>query len=466
MKLSKVILGLFCLSVLLLLPGVGEAFGYEVTGKNIYGRKSPDGAISFFVTDSRSNWVSDASSRWSLHKVYPVNGGSPFYYIYVDVVDNAVKKNPVDSVRVSINGKAWEGEPFPELATVAANKNFRGWYSLAPDIDTSLRSLETMEVQLVAGEKVLKAIKTADQTHAALRQLPAMQAVDYVREGKVADTPEEAVKRVVQPQVFIPHATVEDIQAALIYKTTIITRKDKDEFLYYKGYRIWRDKNSQFMALEGFESVDGDSTFATIAARPFQDGVWVSMSLMRQWYLSNSLRYRDYDEGNYGFINMRGYWRSKADEWANLLADIHHEFCGRYDYGIAWQQEERQKDNAAENRFRIQSVDAAAFPTLQDVKSGDLLIAVNGVKTGLMRPVDLRYWLDANGQSVVLTISNDRNEVKDIAVSPRLLPAPPLAKNYKAAIGIVSKKFIREGKLEFADEPAFYPLESAGFAVE
>lgn len=345
---------MLCLTIWLS-PGCAEAFGYNVDGSNIYGHQSPDGAISYFVTDERGTWsLKGDYARLSLYKVFPANGSEILYYFFVEAADAKVKKNPVTDVVFFINGRAVDSEPFPGTAAITRDKIFRGWYKLPAGI-----------------EKVL--------------------------------------------------------------------------------------------ALEGFENVDRSQySFVTIATRPYQDGVWVNMSLMRKKYGKNKHYYLEYDAGSSGLVSMRSYWRSKAEDWAQLLLDVQHEFHGRYDYGITWKKE-TDAEGKEGSLFRIQAVDAVGFPALNDIAAGDALVAVNGVATSFMKPLDLNYLLDANGEPVVLTIKTKNNEEKKIAVTPQFKPSPPMAKDYKTMIGPVSKRFVKVEKrgLKFAVEPSFYPLEIA-----
>lgn len=460
-NVKTIMLFMLCLTIWLS-PGGAEAFGYHVNGGNIYGHQSLDGAISYFVTDERGTWsLKGDYARLSLHKVFPANGDETLYYFFVEVADAKVKKNPVTDVIFFINGKAVDSEPFPGTAAITRDKIFRGWYKLPAGIEKALTEMETVVVELQSNGTLLKTIKTSGDAQAALKRLPAIKKEQYVREGKVVDTPQESVKRILQPQLFIPNATVEDVQAALIYKTTITNKKGKDEFLYYKGYQIWKDANPNLMALEGFENVDRSQySFVTIATRPYQDGVWVNMSLMRKKYGKKSHYYLDYDAGSSGLVSMRSYWRSKAEDWAQLLLDVQHEFYGRYDYGITWKKE-MDAEAKEGSLFRIQAVDAMGFPMLNGVAAGDVLVAVNGVATSFMKPLDLNYLLDANGDPVILTIKTKDNEEKTIAVTPQFKPSPPLEKDYKTMIGPVSKRFVKVEKrgLKFAVEPSFHPLE-------
>lgn len=140
-KVSSIIL-ILCVVALCIIPCKVEAFTHSVKLEELYGHRSPDGTISFYVPDAKRSWIGDDDWYFSLHKVF-TNEGQQFYYLYTDVSDGDIKKNPVTDVLIFINDKPVSLKPIQGFDATNNGKKYSGWYLVPQEIGQTLEKTQT-----------------------------------------------------------------------------------------------------------------------------------------------------------------------------------------------------------------------------------------------------------------------------------------------------------------------------------
>lgn len=229
---------------------------------------------------------------------------------------------------------------------------------------------------------------------------------------------------------------MEDIKAALIYYGVYAAKQEKDGSSYYDEHSLWSTQDPQVVQMEEIKAVDDAHSFVSIACRPYDNGVWVTMGFAEkvyhgytgQFYTPPS--YTEYGYSHSILIDMSSVWRSKADRWAHILLPIAQEFNGSYDYGFSWAEQKANKKTV----YVLTSVNMAEFPSLEGINIGDELVAVNGISTSGMRNIDLSYWFEGNGSSVIATFRLKTGEEKKVMLVPKLRPGTTTKRDYKKII--------------------------------
>ncbi|MCE5286595.1 MAG: hypothetical protein LLG02_12210 [Pelosinus sp.] len=430
---------------------LAQASPFLVDDGRIHGHKGPDGTISFLVQDSASNW------KVQVHKVFTAEGRS-YYFLFADITNSNFAKKPLPKLVLSLNNQEFALPLLEGTKPVVEKKNCIAWYALPEDAVQMLSKVNAMSFTLQFEGVPPITWKPFDSKITGFKNLVSVEKNAYIREGDVA--PSNLEKIIYSPQIFIPNVKPEEVMDALIYEANITEYKGKEEFNYSDGYFIYHTTDPQVTQLICRNTYDNGSDFVTVACRPYNNGVWVTMSLLIEKstpgyygyagaYFPGSTYYLYYDE-------KTSYWRMNADIWANRLHSVYNQLYGKVDYGITWEWK-----NVNKGPFKLASIDAKNFPELGAFAAGDVLTAIDGVPTALMGLNDITYCLD-NGFSgaKTFTFQTKTGEVKSITVNPHIqLTAVDMRKDYKKKLADKMPKWFTKKDVITLDKRS-YVLES------
>lgn len=448
---------IFCL-MLWLVPAYGYLSPVPIEDGPIYGHKSKEGTISFFVKDSSyNNWKSifngsQTSKEWEvqLHKVLSPDG-KQYYALHAEVNGKDIGADPVTGVILTLDNKDYALTLLDGVAPVAQDKLYHAWYALPDEAIKQLANASELSISYKFTVKPNKIVRPFPSKLASFKRLPLLEKSHYIREGQVFEPTADIARELYYPQVFIPNTTPEEVIAALIYEANFMQYKGKDEFNYSFGYEVRYTPDPQVVQFESMGPYDRHYSFITAAARPYKDGVWVTMGFMQKSYYDGKSSYNPFNK------SIRGYWRLENDIWSMRLLSVQRALSGGYySCGLGW------KDSKT-GPYEISVVNSKSFPELANIKEKDLIIAVNGVPTTSMLPLDMRYLLETNTSPVEFTIKSTDGTESKVVITPQFNKLDNPKKDYKALITKVPKRFMKLDKNaplgdEFIDSNIFDPL--------
>lgn len=415
-KISRMIIMLAF--ILLVMNSPVQASPFYIEDGKIYGHKGPDGTISIFVQDSAPNW------KVQIHKVFSTNGKLD-YFLYADIIDRNFETNSLPSMVMTLNGQNIPLKLLEGTKTVIEKRNFIAYYELSEEVIQMFAKADTMILTFQFDNTKTATRKTIPSKFTGFKQLATIDKSAYIREGQLLEPDQNIEKTIFYPQIFIPNATPEEVFDALIYETNFNTYKGKEKFDYSNGYFVYHTSDPQVIQLLCRQGVSSGYDFVTIACRPYNNGVWVTLSLMAD----APEGYTFYEQTrSRSFVGTMGYWRTKSRLWGMKLHSVYRQFYGEVDYGFVC-----DPQNSEKGPFKIISVDVNRFPQLDGVKAGDMLIGIDNVATTLMSALDMKYWLD-NGIDGPRTFifKTEAGEEKKVTITPQFRSSKPEdRKDYK-----------------------------------
>ena len=444
-KILRMVIILQAFMLLLINSPVQASPFYIEDGKN-FGHKGPDGTISIFVQDSTPNW------KMQIHKVFLADG-KLYYFLYVDIIDRNFETNPLPSMVMTLNGQNIPLKLLEGTKPVIEKKNLIAYYELSEEVIQMLAKADTMILTLQFENTKVATRKTIPSKFAGFKQLAVVDKNSYIREGQLLDPDKNIEKTMFHPQIFIPNATPEEVFDALIYETNFNTYKGKEKFDYSNGYFVYHTSDPQVVQLLCRQGLSSGYDFVTIACRPYNNGVWVTLSLMAD----ASEGYTFYEQtSSRSLVGTMGYWRTNSCLWGMRLHSVYGKLYGKIDYGFTC-----DPQNSKKGPFKIISVDVNMFPQLDGVKVGDMLASIDNVSTTLMSILDLEYWLDNGiGGPRTFTFRTAAGEEKKVAISPQFRPGQlEERKDYKKALTEKMPKWFVKKETQVVSEDGYF-LES------
>lgn len=447
-----IVLMLFCF--LVLVPPFAKASPFYIDDGRTYGHRGPDGTTSFFVQDSSSKW------KMQIHKVFTVDG-KYYYFLYADLTNGNFEKKPLPNFVLTINNREFTLSFLEGTKPSVEKKNCIAWYALPEEAVQLLGKADKMTFTLQFEGMRPITWKPFDSKIAGFKKLLSVEKNAYIREGEVLAPTKNPEKIVFYPQIFIPNAKPEDVIDALIYETNITTYKGKEEFDYSNGYFVYHTSDPQVTQLNCRNTYDRSTDFVTVACRPYNNGVWVTLSLMTERYSPGSYGYAgSYFPGRIDYAyydDDTSYWRTKSEIWAMRLQSVYNQLYGKIDYGITWEWKDVNK-----GPFKLSAVDLKNFPELDGIAVGDVLTAIDGVSTALMGLEDISYCLDNGiGGAKTFTIQTKTGEVKKITVNPHIqLATTDKQKDYRKILADkMPKWFVKKDIISLQKRSSFLESE-------
>ena len=445
MKFSRIVIIVQVCMILLLNPQAKASPFYVEDGK-IFGHKGPDSTISFFVQDATFNW------KTQIHKVFTTDS-KYYYFLYVDVIDRNFETNPLPNMVMTLNGQNIPLKLLEGTKPVIEKKNLSAYYELPEEVIQTLAKADTMVLTLQFDNAKVATRKTIPSKFTGFKQIAVVDKSSYIREGQLLDQDQNIEKTIFHPQIFIPNATAEEVIDALIYETNFNTYKGKEKFDYSSGYFVYHTSDLQVVQLLCRQGVSSGNDFVTIACRPYNNGVWVTLSLMAD----ASEGYTFYEQTrSSSFVGTMGYWRTNSRLWGMKLHSVYGKLYGKIDYGFIC-----DPQNSEKGPFKIMSVDVNMFPQLDGVKAGDMLTSIDNASTTLMSTLDLEYWLDnGTGGARTFTFRTAAGEEKKVTITPQVRPSKVEERtDYKKALAEKMPKWFVKKEIKVASEDGSF-LES------
>ncbi len=452
-KIARIAIIVQVCMILLLGSQVQAAPFYAEDGK-VLGHKGPDGTVSFFVQDATLSW------KTQIHKVFSVNGNY-YYFLYVNVLDRNFATNPLPSLVMTVNGQDMPLKLLEGTQPVIDKNSLTAYYQLSEELIQTLAKADTMVLTFQFDNAKVATRKTIPSKFAGFKQLGAIDKSAYIREGQVFEPVQDLEKTIFHPQIFIPNVTPEEVIDALIYEANFDNYKGKEKFNYSYGYFVYHTTDPQVVQLLCRDGLSSGYDFVTIACRPYNNGVWVTLSLMAD----ASGGYTFYEQTrSTGFVGTMGYWRANSRLWAMKLQSVYGKLYGKIDYGFTCDSKSSEK-----GPFKIMSVDVERFPQLEGVKAGDMLTSVDNVSTTLLSLMDLEFWLDNGiGGARTLTFRTAAGEEKKITITPQFQPSKPEErKDYKKTLAEKMPKWFTKKDIKdvspdgcFLESDIYNPLET------
>lgn len=441
-KILRMLIILQACMLLLMNPSV-QASPFPIKDGKIFGHKEPDGTISLFVQDSAHNW------KTQIHKVFSADG-KLYYFLYADITDRNFETNPLPSMVMTLNGQNIPLKLLEGTKPVIEKKSLIAYYELSEEVIQMLAKADTMGLTLQFDNTKAVTGKTTPSKFVGFKQLAVADKSSYIREGQVLDPDQNIEKTVFHPQIFIPNTTPEEVIDALIYETNFNTYKGKEKFDYSYGYFVYYTSDPQVVQLLCRQGVSSGDDFVTIACRPYNKGVWVTLSLMAD--APEGYIFYEQTESK-SLVSTMGYWRTNSRLWGMKLHSVYGKLYGNIDYGFTcdWQ-------NSEKGPFKIISVDVNMFPQLDGVKVGDLLTSIDNVSTTLMGTLDLEYWLDNGiGGPRTFTFRTAAGEEKKVTINPQFRPSKlEERKDYKKALAEKMPKWFVKKEIKVVSENGYF----------
>jgi hypothetical protein len=475
MKQVQRILVIFACLVILTIPALVQASPFSVENGKVYGHREPDGKIVLLAKAIGGNW------SFSVNKIFTA-GGKSHYFISAELEDQKVKKNHLTGVVLTIDGKSVPLQLINNTQSITDETTYHGYYLVSEELLSRMANAQDMHIAFDFDGASPENGTVKATTVAAFKRLFLMNQERYVREGRVLGLKEDPNKAFLHPELFIPNAKPEDVMNALIYETNFNDYNGKEEFNYSEGYYIYHTSDPQVVQLVCRDNFAGSTDTVTVDCRPYNNGVWVTLSLMLEYYTGGSYGYggvyfpgtvyENFYEDAYSddlFSDASGYWRMNAQLWADRLQAVYRDLYGEEDYGFTCKTE-----NVKRGPFTVATVDVKKFPELTGVKAGDLLTAIDGVPTALMGATDLEYWLQNGeiGTPRTLSFKTLSGEEKKIVLLPQVRLTPPeTRKDYKTILmEKMPKWFVKKDRIKlplhssYLDYDYYDPLagESSG----
>jgi hypothetical protein len=424
-----------------------QASPFYIEDGKTFGHKGPDGTISFFVQDADSKW------KLQIHKVFSTDGKF-YYFLYADVINHNFETNPLPSLVMTVDNQNIPLKLLEGTKPVIVKKNLIAYYDVPEEVIQMLAKADTMVLTFQFDNTKVAARKTILSQLAGFKQLGVLEKSSYIREGQVLDSTQDIEKAIFHPQLFIPNVTPEEVIDALIYETNFNTYKGKEEFDYSNGYFVYHTSDPQVVQLLCRQGLSSGCDFVTIACRPYENGVWVTLSLRAD----APEGYTFYEQTrSRSFVGTMGYWRTNSRLWGMKLQSVYGKLYGKTDYGFIC-----DPKNSKKGPFKIISVDTKMFPQLDGVKAGDMLTNIDNVSTAFMSILDLEYWLDnGTGGTRTFTFKTVSGEEKKITITPQFhFSKPEERKDYKKVLAEKMPKWFVEKEIKTLVPGNGYSLES------
>ena len=423
-KLKTIIFILICL-ILYAIPVTIYASPFDDQNGKVYGHRGPNGTISLFAEALGGNW------NFSIHKVFPPEG-QMYYFISAELEDRKVQSKHLTNVKLIIDGKNISLPLLTGTQPIIKDRSYQGYYSLPEEIIKLIVNAKKISIAFEFDGNSPETRDVKGTTVAAFKRLFPMEKERYVREGRVLETTDDPKEDVVYPEIFIPNVKTQEVLDALVYEANFSVDKGKEKL---KGdYFLTHTSDAQVIQLYGFWSYHDIHECVTVACRPYDNGVWVTLGLQKEKYESEHYD----DQGHYWaesdlFIPYDfevALICPKVDDsrqWANRLYSVYRNLYGKIDYGFTCEMKDVKK-----GPFKVTAVDVKKFPELANIRVGYLLVAIDGVSTTGMEPIDLEYWLN-NGlvRTRTFIFKTMNGEEKKVTILPQAqLAATETRKNY------------------------------------
>ena len=419
MNQTKRILLISLCFMLWIIPALVQASPFMVDNGKVYGHRGPNGTISLFAEALGGNW------NFSIHKVFPPEG-QMYYFISAELDDSKVQRKHLINVKLIIDGKNISLPLLTGTQPIIKGRSYQGYYSLPEEVIKLIVNAKEMSIAFEFDRASPETGDVKGTTVAALKKLFPMEKERYVREGRVLETTDDPTKEVVHPQIFIPNVTPQEVLDALVYETNFYVNEGKDRLNDKERYFLRHTSDTQVIRLYGLkEYYPIVHECVTVACRPYDNGVWVTLGLLLERYTPPYVDKNDLSWPER--LDYIEYYFYKERQWGRRLHSVYQDLYGKVDYGFTYEIKDVKK-----GPFKVTTVDVKKFPELGNIKAGDLLMAIDGVPTTCMEEVDLEYWLD-NGltKPKTFTFKTMAGEEKKITIMPQVqLVAPETRKDY------------------------------------